>query len=313
MLLSILILIEMKISIIGSGQVGERIGKTFAKKGHNVLFYDVKKEVLERLKNEGYKTTNNPKEVIDKTNISFISVPTPIDENGNYDYSYIKSVAETFGSFLKDVYHVFVLKSTVTPGTTENILIRGLEESSGKKTDKDFGVVYNPEFLTVIEKTWTDDEGFRITPGNEGRIVIGLSEKALKDGNGVFKVIKELYFSFGLDILKTDYKTAEFTKLAANNRLSLAISYSNELFLFSQMLKEKGVNIDIDFVIKAVHMDHRIGPYGSVFGKAWGGPCFKKDTKAFERFFLDTTGESPSLISNNIKINEKMKEFGIRE
>jgi len=303
----------MRVGIIGSGQVGEKIGKTFLDKGNYVLFYDVKDEVIERLKKEGLNATNNPKEIIEKTDISFISVPTPIDNKGNYDCSYIKSVAETFGSFLKDSFYIFVLKSTVTPGTTENIFIRGLEESSGKFLDEGFGVVYNPEFLTVIEKTWTDDERFRVTPDTEGRIVLGLSEKALKGGDKTFKAMEELYSSFGLNILKTDYKTAEFTKLAANNRLPLAISYSNELFLFSEMLKEKGVDIDIDFVIKAVHMDHRIGPYGSVFGKAWGGPCFKKDTKAFERFFLNITGKSPSLISDNIKINEKMKEFGVRE
>ena len=80
------------------------------------------------------------------------------------------------------------------------------------------------------------------------------------------------------------------------------------------MLKERGINIDIDFAIKAVHADPRIGPYGSVFGKAWGGPCFTKDTKAFERYFIDTLGNSPKLVSNLIKINEEMKEkYGVRE
>jgi UDPglucose 6-dehydrogenase len=230
-------------------------------------------------------------------------------------------------------YHVFVVKSTVTPGTTEKVVIPALEKGSGKKCGKDFGVVYNPEFLTVIENTWTTDKAFQIDSNKEGRIVIGEGADR-KAGDIIEKFYKETVFQtteekteetadkviykkakVPVPIFRTNYATAEFTKLAANNRLPLAVSYTNEvLTLFGGELKKKGMAIDTDFVANMVAKDPRIGKYGSIYGKAWGGPCFKKDTVAFRRWLEDVTGRTAKIVGGNIEINNEMKEkFGMRE
>jgi len=104
------------------------------------------------------------------------------------------------------------------------------------------------------------------------------------------------------------------TKLVANNRLALAISFSNEIFLACEEMRKQGIDIDIDFVIQSISLDKRIGKYGSVFRKAWGGPCFLKDTVALETFIESKIGKYHNLISGSIGINNEMKDkYCIRE
>lgn len=300
-----------KISIIGSGNVGRRIGEKLLQYGNDITFFDVNKDVINELLKKNLKATNSLMDAFRTTEISFLAVPTPLNRKNDYDLSYVKNACENCGKALKfkDSFHVFVLKSTVTPGVSEEIVIPTIEKYSKKKLDKHFGFVYNPEFLTVIEKTWTKDKSFCITSEKEGRIVLG-EGKNKKAGD----IIEKLYKPTNVPIFRTDIKTAEITKLVANNRLPLAISYSNEIFLFCKMLKKKGIKIDTDFVIKMVAMDTRIGKYGSVFGKAWGGPCFKKDTKAFRSFLKEKTRKIPKLIDSTIEINDEMnKKYGVRE
>ncbi len=301
------------ISIIGSGNVGRKIGEDSMLKGNGVIFYDVIGEVVDALEASGHNATLDINYAIRNSDISFVAVPTPVKRCGEYNYSYLKRAAGNIGSALKrkDSYHIAVLKSTVTPGTTEGVFIPEMERTSGKQEGGDFGVVYNPEFLTVIQKTWTNNKDFCISPGKEGRIVLG-EGKNKKAGDIMESLLKE--DGGETPVLRTDYKTAEMTKLVANNRLPLAISYSNEIFLFIEKLRKKGMDIDAEFVMNAVAMDKRIGPYGSVFGEAWGGPCFKKDTVALETFLRNETGKTPEIISSSIKVNNKMKrKYGVRE
>ncbi len=302
----------MRISIIGSGNAGARIGRAFLGGGNYVLFNDISDKVIRDLEGEGYEATSDLEHAINKTDISFVAVPTP-GENGLYDTSYLQKAAESIGVCLKNKpsYHILVLKSTVVPGTTEEIFIPAIEKKSRKKEGDEFGVVYSPEFLTVIENTWTNADRFCISPDKEGRIVLGEGENK-RAGDIIEKLYREL--NQDIPVLRTDYKTAELTKLIANSRLALVVSFSNEVFLFCKKLEEKGLKIDVDFAIKAVAMDPRIGEYGSVFGKAWGGPCFKKDTLALNAFFESKTGRKPDIISNSIEINNQMKiNYGVRE
>lgn len=302
------------VSIIGSGNVGSRIGEYFSEKTKNVvIFNDINKSVIEELRKKGYNATIDIGYTLKSSDISFVAVPTPIADSGLYNISLLESAFVSIGKVLgdKNSYHTFVLKSTVTPGITEELIIPTIEKYSGKVEGKDFGVVYNPEFLTVISKTWTSDERFCVNSENEGRIILG-EGKNKKAGD----IIEMFYKGINKEIpvLRTDYKTAEMTKLVANNRLALAISFSNEIFIACDEMKKKGINVDVDFIIKSISMDKRIGIYGSIFGQAWGGPCFLKDTVALETFIRNKTGEYPDLISGSIRINGEMKEkYGIRE
>lgn len=300
----------MKVSIIGSGQVGSRMGKQMRQIGHDVLFFDVFDRALESLRKEGFSTTLDLKKAVIDTDISVIAVPTPLKEE-RFDLSFIEDVAKKCGEIMKEKndYHVFVLKSTITPGVSKQLFIPLLEKHSGKSAERDFGVVYNPEFLTVIENTWTRDNAFKMTPDREGRIVLGgNNEKALD-------MAEKMYEPLGVPIFRTNTETAEAVKMTANSRLPLVVSFTNQI---TELLKEAnnktGLDIDVSKVIEFVSLDPRIGKYGSVFGKAFGGPCFKKDPNAFNTFLKETTGKVPTLINETIQVNKEIgNKYGVRE
>lgn len=301
------------ISIIGSGNVGRRIGEHLSKH-FNVIFYDIDEKVIKELNKLGNISTLDINFALNYSDISFIAVPTPINKNGLYNTSFLENVSKDIGTYLKtenEKYHIFIIKSTVVPGTTEEIIIPTIEKYSKKLVDIDFGIIYNPEFLTVIHNTWTDNKEFCISPSTEGRIVLG-EGKDKRIGDMIQKLYEKI--SPNVLVLRTDYKTAEMTKLVANNRLALAISFSNEIFLTCEELRKYKIEIDTNFVINAISRDPRIGKYGSIFGKGWGGPCFLKDTVALNSYLKNKIGNFPKVISNSIEINDEMKEkFGIRE
>lgn len=293
----------MKVSIIGSGVVGTIIGKGLAKIGNDVVFYDISEKRIEEIKNDGFKATRNISEAIKSTDISFLCVPTP-SINGKIDLTSIKSATTELGKALreKDSYHLIVVKSTVVPGTTENLIRQIIEEVSGKVCGKDFGLCMNPEFLTEIHKSWTDDPSLERNFFTEDRIVIGEFDK--KSGN----ILEQLYKPLGIPIFRTDLKTAELIKYACNCCLASRISYWNEIFYICQKL-----GIDSNFVAKVAAMDKRIGKYGTVHGLAFGGKCLPKDLQAFISF-TESLGYNPELLKAVENVNEKIKkDKGIRE
>jgi UDPglucose 6-dehydrogenase len=197
---------------------------------------------------------------------------------------------------------VVVVKSTVVPMTTEKIIIPLLEEHSGKKVGPDVGVCTNPEFLTEIHHSWTDDPSWARDFFTEERIVIGEFDKRSGD------VIEALYKPLRVPIIRTDLKTAEMIKYAANCALASRISYWNEIYYICQKL-----GIDSDFVARVAAMDKRIGKYGTIHGKAFGGKCLPKDIEAFISF-AEELGYEPKLLKAVVEINERIKaDRGVRE
>jgi len=286
-----------KISIIGSGVVGTIIGNGFRELGHEVIFHDIVDKKLPNFTKDITHAANN-------SEISFICVPTPT-ENGKIDLSYVKNAVEGLAHVIKKKrdYHLVVIKSTVVPMTTENVIIPLLEKVSGKKCGDDFGVCVNPEFLTEIHKTWTDDPSFARGFFTEDRIVIGEFDK--KSGD----ILEELYKPLDKPIFRVDLKTAEFIKYVANCALPTKISYWNEIFLIS-----KDLGIDSQKVAYIVGLDPRIGKYGTIHGKAFGGKCFPKDLEAFISFIKENCRHDPILLKAVQDINKHMaKKYGIRE
>lgn len=134
--------------------MGTAIGKGFAGMGCEVIFYDVvDKDLPNFSKDINYAVENS--------DVSFICVPTPTVEK-KIDLRYIKEAARNIGNALalQQSYHVVVIKSTVLPTTTEKIIIPILEKS-GKKVGEEIGVCMNPEFLTEIEGSWTEDKEYK--------------------------------------------------------------------------------------------------------------------------------------------------------
>jgi len=283
--------------------VGAIVGNGFRKLGNEVIFYDVDKKRVEELGKSGLSSTTNMAEAVKKSDISFICVPTPT-KGGKIDLSYVRAAAGGIGGSLrdKDGYHVVVVKSTVVPTTTEKIVIPILEKSSGKKVGKSFGVCMNPEFLTEIRESWTKDRKFSRDFFTEERIVIGEFDK--KSGD----VVEKLYRPLKLPIFRVDLRTAEMVKYASNCALASRISYWNEIYYICQK-----INVDSDLVARIAALDSRIGTYGIVHKKAFGGKCFPKDLAALIHFSREL-GYDPKLLRAVEEINQRIgKERGVRE
>ncbi len=283
------------ISIIGSGWVGAAIGKGFSRLGFDVIFYDVVEKDLPNF-------TTDIEYAVENSDISFIAVPTPSTPEG-IDLSYIKNAVENIGKMLKnkDEFHLVVVKSTVVPTTTEKVVIPILEERSGMRVGVGFGVCMNPEFLTEIASTWSEEESAKRDFFSEDRIVIGEYDKRSGD------ILEEIYKPLNKPIFRTDLKTAEMIKYASNCMLATKISYWNELFLVCREL-----GIDSQIVAEIVALDPRIGEYGTVHGKAFGGKCLPKDLKAFISFA--DKYHKVKLLRAVDEINEEIGDrFGVRE
>ena len=313
----------MNISVVGSGYVGLVSAVCLAEKGHRVVCVDQNEEKvakinsaispiyepgLDRLlrKNIGQRltaTTDLHNSVCD-TDISLIAVGTPF--NGKeIDLTAIREVSFQLGTALaaKKSYHLVAVKSTVVPGTTDEVVIPILEEASGKKAGRDFGVGMNPEFLREGEAV-----GDFLSPD---RVVLGgMDEKSLQ-------MLEALYSVFeGTDTLKTNNRTAEMIKYTANALLATMISFSNEI----GNLCASTAGVDVLDVMKGVHLDKRLSPilpdgtritpsFTSYLaaGCGFGGSCFPKDVKALIAHGRKA-GQPMELLDAVMEINRRQPE-----
>ena len=294
-----------RISIVGSGYVGLVTGMGFVKLGNQLTLIDIDEnkiqlinqnkppiyeEGLEELMQEckgNYHATSDYRESILNTEATFISVGTPTGDDGSIDLTFVKQVAEEIGKVLKDKsdFHVVVVKSTVVPGTTEDVVKPIIEEFSGKAAYKDFGLAMNPEFLRegVALKDFLEPD----------RIVVGCKDDRTK------AVLEKIYEPFDIPKLFVDIKTAEMIKYTANGFLATKISYANEI---GNMCKKLGINT-YD-VFEGVTLDHRIAGYAFNSGAGFGGSCFPKDVKALIRK-SELLGEEPRILNATIAVNKQ--------
>ncbi|KAM3103495.1 UDP-glucose dehydrogenase family protein [Phormidesmis sp. 146-12] len=286
----------MQVSIIGTGYVGLVSGVCFAEKGHQVLCVDIDPikvekinqgispfyepgldELLERNIHTRLKATTEFRKAILETDVSLIAVGTPFDGR-EVDLTYVKQAAQQIGEALKDksTYHLVIVKSTVVPGTTDQVVLPILEAASGKKAGVDFGVGMNPEFLTEGEAVSDFMYPDRIVLG-------GIDDQSID-------LLGELYSGFeGVDRVRTNNSTAEMIKYTSNSLLALLISFSNEV---GNLCAAIG-NTDIVDVMQGVHNsrylttilpngDRVVPPITSFLaaGCGFGGSCLPKDVKA---------------------------------
>ncbi len=276
----------MRISIIGTGYVGLVTGVCFADSGNTVLCVDNDKDKINQLhrgiipiyepglkelcdKNVSGKRlffTSDLKEAVKNSEVVFIAVGTPSQDNGEADLSNIFSVVKEIAVAI-DSYKIIVVKSTVPVGTCNKVY-----NEIKKITTFPFDVVSNPEFLK--EGAAIDD--FQ----RPDRIVVGLGLKG-SAGNSNSKakeIMSELYEPFvrsGAPIYFMDRCSSELTKYAANAMLALRISFMNEL---ANLCAAVGVNID--HVRIGIGSDKRVGKLFLFPGIGYGGSCFPKDVKA---------------------------------
>jgi UDPglucose 6-dehydrogenase len=273
----------MKITIVGSGYVGLVTGTCFSEVGIDVTCVDIDAKKIEDLKNgiipiyepglEEMVHRNQKKERLHFTTkladalvdsqVVFIAVGTPPDEDGSADLKYVIGVAAECGRHMND-YLLIVTKSTVPVGTANKVRLAVQEELKKRKASIEFDVASNPEFLK--EGAAVDDF---LKPD---RIVVGLDSPRAEE------LMKSLYKPFTLNghpVIFMDITSAEMTKYAANSMLATKISFMNDIANLCEI-----VGADINMVRKGIGSDTRIGQKFIYPGIGYGGSCFPKDVKA---------------------------------
>jgi UDPglucose 6-dehydrogenase len=271
----------MRISIIGTGYVGLVTGACFADLGNDVVCIDVIEEKVHAI-NEGTVPIYEPglegllrdqlrsgrlrattdMDAVLGTELSFICVGTPSRKDGSLDLRYVRSAARSVGERLArmDGHHTVVVKSTVMPGTTREVVMPILEKASGKVSGKDFGMAMNPEFLK---------EGMAVQDFlHPDRVVVGAEDE------NASRTVLSLYSEFECPKLEVDTATAEMIKVSSNAFLATRISFVNEVGNICKTL-----NIDFRKVAEGMGLDPRIGRYFLRAGCGFGGSCFPKDLK----------------------------------
>lgn len=294
----------MRITVIGGGYVGLVSSVCFAELGHSVSLVEIDPEKVMSINSgkpliyeEGLEQLLSVHasrnlhayqnyDAIPASDLSFICVGTPMGINGYTDLTWISSACRSLGKSLKDNddYHVVVVKSTIPPGTTEDLIMPSILECSGREPDE-IGFVMNPEFLR---------EGLAIQDFmNPDRIVIGSNEKRSGD------LVESLYQGLGAPVIRTGLKSAEMIKYASNAFLATKISFTNEIANLC-----KRIGIDVYEVMKGVGMDHRISPYFLNAGAGFGGSCFPKDVTTLIHMAEDF-GEDPILLRSTMEVNDR--------
>ena len=295
--------------MVGTGYVGLPAGAGLASKGHEITCVDIDEEKVEKINNgecpiyeedlpellekvvsEGkLEATTDTENAVRNSDMTFLAVGTPMQDDGSINLDYIKQAARDAAEGIKDKedYHVFVVKSTVVPKTTEEEIIPAIEEVSGKKAGRDFGVCMNPEFLR---------EGTALNDFLEpDRIVIG----ELDERSG--ETLEKVYEDFEAPIMRTSLRAAELIKYASNSVLATKISFINEV---GNLCKE--LDIDIYEVADGVGMDHRVKRDFLNSGAGFGGSCFPKDVRALISF-MEENGVEPRVLQSVIDVNVDQK------
>lgn len=287
---------KKKIAQVGSGFVGKAAGKGFHNLGHEVWFYDVKPEVIKSLRDEGFHAEHiDSLSKAKKKDFDFfmISVPTPSVE-GRVVLDYLKSSLEDMGRYLSKTNHyaVFVVRSTVPPGTTEEVVIPALERVSGKKHGVDFGVSMNPEFLREVSA----EQDF----ANPWMTVVGANDAATSLSLG------ELYRPFNSPITHMSIKEAEMTKYIHNLLNATKISFFNEMRVVSERM---GIDPDLEFKTVIKSAEAMWNPeYGIKNFGPFGGSCLPKDTSGFFTWAKEKFNLELPVLKGTIRTNEIIKK-----
>jgi UDPglucose 6-dehydrogenase len=275
----------MKLAVIGSGYVGLVAGACFAETGNHVICMDIDQEKIDKLEkgiipiyepgldrmvtknveNGRLRFTTDMKMTVQNSDIIFIAVGTPPDEDGSADLSHVLAVARAVGQNMKGS-KIVVNKSTVPVGTAKKV-----RETVEKETSHPVHVVSNPEFLK--EGAAIDDFMY------PDRVVIGAPNQE------VGEIMRQLYLPFvrtGNPIIIMDEVSAELTKYAANSLLATKISFMNEIARMCDL-----VGADVERVRSGIGSDSRLGHSFIFPGVGYGGSCFPKDVKALIRTAKD--------------------------
>lgn len=280
---------SMEISVIGLGKLGSPLAAVLASKGHQIIGVDLNLNFVNQI-NQGIapvpepclqelisnhqsrlKATTSYEEAILHSDVTFVIVPTPSDEEGLFTNRYLLKAVEEIGKAIakKSSYHLVIITSTVIPGSTDGEIKWTLEKNSGRKVGSDLGLCYNPEFIalgSVVRNMLYPD-----------MILIGESDE--KAGS----LLEEIYRTScenNPPVKRMNLINAEIAKISINTFVTTKISYANMLSDICQRLPGGDVNVVTD----AIGLDSRIGTKYLKAAVAFGGPCFPRDNVALTAF-----------------------------
>ncbi|RMH05754.1 MAG: UDP-glucose/GDP-mannose dehydrogenase family protein [Armatimonadetes bacterium] len=275
----------MRVSIFGLGYVGAVSAACLAREGHTVVGVDVDPHKLDLIRQgkapiveknlEPYlkqaveagrlTVTNDATEAVHNTDISLLCVGTPSKENGDLRTDYLERVARQIGEALitKPDYHIVVIRSTVLPGTAEEIVLPILEETSGKRVNEHFGLAVNPEFL----REGTAIADFYDPPFT----VVG----AMRESDA--ETVATLYANVKAQLFLVAIRTAEMIKYACNAFHALKITFANEL---GMLCKAEGIDSHEVMGVFCADTKLNISCKYLTPGFAFGGSCLPKDLRA---------------------------------
>ena len=285
------------LSVVGLGKLGACTAACFAARGFDVIGVDINKHSVRAI-NRGempvyephlqdvitaagprLRATTEYADAIAATGITFLIVPTPVQPDGQFSDQYLAEALTQLALALgraRKPYHVFVITSTVSPGTTEGRLIPLIERVSGRRLGRDFGVCYNPEFIalgTVIRDFLKPD-----------LVLVGESDR--RAGRPLASIYRQVCQNEP-PIARMSIVSAEITKISLNAFVTMKISFANTLATICEAIP----GAELDRITEALGADRRIAPHTLKGGLPFGGPCFPRDNRAFaafaERFGVD--------------------------
>ncbi len=304
------------VSVVGLGYVGAVSTACLSSLGHRVVGVDVDQTKIEqiaqgvspihekdlgRLLSEGVAnnlitTTDDLVQAVIDTDVTFVSVGTPTAADGGCDLGYIRAAAELIGQGIaqKNSYHVVVMRCSIPPGTTMNVMLPIIEEASGKVLGKDFSVCFNPEFL----REGVAIEDFYAPP----KTVVGATDTRAAN------VVKQILLPIDPNVIITSIETAEMVKYVDNVWHAAKVVFANEV---GRLCKPLGVDSRdvMDVFVQDTKLN--LSPYYLKPGFAYGGSCLPKEVRAMAHI-AESIGVNLPLVQALGNSNQAHVEAAIR-
>lgn len=306
----------MRICVMGLGYVGAVSAACLAKDGHTVIGVDpnpikvdlinagkspivedqVAELVAEHAASGRLSATSDATEAISQTDLALVCVGTPGQDNGALDMTYLERASANIGKALKDTdsFYAVVVRSTVLPGTSRNVVIPAIEAASGKTEGDEFGVVMNPEFLR---------EGSAVYDFyNPPKIVVG------GDNDTAADMLLSLAPPTDAPVVRAPFEVAEMVKYVDNSWHALKVAFGNEIGRICDPL-----DIDSHAVMDIFCMDTKLNISDKYLkpGMAFGGSCLPKDVRAINYHARSNDVELP-IMSSLTASNETHLETSLK-
>jgi UDPglucose 6-dehydrogenase len=273
------------VAVVGLGKLGAPMAACLAAKGYTVIGVDIDEAKIAQInegrapvfetglddmlrQSEGRLTaTTDLEEAVRASDMTFLVVATPSDEDGGFSLRWVLPACQTIGRAIReqDDFHTVVLTSTVMPGSTGGPIREALEQASGKRCGDDFGLCYSPEFIalgSVIRDFLNPDF-----------LLVGESdERAGAALESLYRRVVET----DAPVAHMNFVNAELAKLSVNTFVTTKIAYANMLARICEQLPDA----DVDVVTDAIGLDTRIGRKYLRGTISYGGPCFPRDNVA---------------------------------